>query len=151
MVEQIMTMLKPGLKTHMVYKYFYFVIVFCFIVLQSCSFNINTALQNLLKDSDEVKIYLNKGLSGGKNGIVVTITSRDTIQNILNSITNEDAGKRKCEYAGSLEFFHKGISLINMEFSLTNECPVVVFQYKGNIFRKIISAKGVELLKSYVY
>ena len=145
-----MIMPKLGLKTHMGYKYLCLVmVVFCLIVFQSCS--INTVLQNLLKDADEVKIYLNKRVSGEKSSIVITITSKDTIQNILNSITNEDAGKRKCEYEGSLEFFHKRVSLINMEFSLANECAVVVFQYKGNIFRKIISTKGVELLKNYVY
>lgn len=151
MVEQIMIMLKRGSRLYMGCKYLYLISVFSLIVFQSCSFNVNMALQNLLKDTDEVKIYLNKEISGNKSGIVIVITSKDTIQNILNSITNEDAGKRKCEYIGSLEFFHNKISLINMEFSLANGCAVIVFQYKGNIFRKVISTKGVELLGNYVY
>lgn len=151
MVEQIMIMLKRGSRVYMGYKCLYLISVFSLIVFQSCSFNVNTALQNLLKDTDEVKIYFNKEVSENRSSIIVTITSKDTIQNILNSITEEDAGKRKCEYIGSLEFFHNKISLINMEFSLANGCAVIVFQYKGNIFRKVISTKGVEFLGNYIY
>jgi len=151
MEEQIMIMLNPGLKTHMGFKNLCSVIFISLIIFQSCSFNINTALQDFLKDADEVKIYINKGESENKSIKVITITSKDTIKNILSSITDEDVGKRNCVYTGSIEFFHSKISLINMEFSLSDECKMIVFQYKGNIFRKVISKKGIELLKSYVY
>lgn len=151
MVKQIMTMLKSGLRKTMSYKHLYPVIGFFLIILQSCSLNVTAILQNLLKETDEIKIYLNKKSLEDKNNAVIVINSKDTIQSILNSITDKEAGKRRCEYTGSLEFFHNGVSLMNMEFSLTNECPVVVFQYKGTIFRKIISQEGVQLLKNYVY
>lgn len=115
------------------------------LVLTSCGDSIKPGLDKQISNTDSIKIYF---LSEKDNTTqkVVTISSKNEIENIIASITDDKAEQFKCGYTGHMEFYEKGKIILSPEFNSNPDCAHYVFRYKDKMYHKKMSETGQDML-----
>lgn len=117
-----------------------------------CDDSIKTSLDKQLAGVNKVKIYFTDIVpkdTAAEQKAIITITNQDTVNMLMQSITDETSEFYKCGYTGTIEFFKDNLSISNMQFNLMKECNHIVFRAKNNMYSKMISGQGIEILNNY--
>ena len=123
----------------------YLIIIMCCFLFASCGDSIESGLNKQIAETDSIKIYFFDEKTGATKN-VVTVSDPAEINAIKSSITDESAESYKCGYSGQLEFYKADSIIFTPEFNFMEECPHYVFMFKKNIYRKVMSKEGRELL-----
>lgn len=128
-------------------------IVIFAVLFFGCDDSIRSSLDKQLMGVDKVKIYFTNIVPTKdtltEQKAIITITNIDTVNMLAQSITDETSEFYKCGYSGTIEFFKDNISVSNMQFNLMPECNHIIFRTKNNMYSKLISPQGIEILNSY--
>jgi hypothetical protein len=136
-------------------------IVLFTVIFFGCGESIKSSLDKQLTGIDKIKIYFTNIVPNKDNSketskdtlaeqkAIITITNQDTVNMLVQSITDETSEFYKCGYTGTIEFFKDHASVSNMQFNLMKECNHIVFRMKDNMYSKIISPQGIEILNNY--
>lgn len=118
-----------------------------------CDDSIKSSLYKQLMGVNKVKIYFTNIIptkdTVAEQKAIITITNPDTVNMLAQSITDETSEFYKCGYTGTIEFFKDNISVSNMQFNLMPECNHIIFRTKNNMYSKLISPQGIEILNNY--
>lgn len=115
------------------------------VIFAGCDDSIESGLNKQIAGTDSIKVYYFDEKTGATKS-VITISDKNDIRSIISSITDESAAEYKCGYNGQLEFYQTDSIIFSPEFNYMEDCPHYVFMYKKNIYRKVMSSEGRELL-----
>lgn len=131
-------------------KYLILILVVLFF---GCDDSIRSSLDKQLMGVNKVKIYFTNIIptkdTAAEQKAIITIMNIDTVNMLAQSITDETSEFYKCGYTGTIEFFKDNLSVSNMQFNLMKECNHIIFRTKNNMYSKLISPQGIEILNNY--
>ena len=129
-------------------KFIFLLLFLLCAALYSCDDSALPILKKELTGANKIKIYFYEDSTGRFSNLKMIdfITSKDSINNFLGYITEENFVNKNCLYSGMAEFYKNDSILMNMEFSLMNNCEHIIFKTRDIMQSKKLKPEGINFL-----